>query len=206
MRPFLNGLITGLIIQLAIGPVFFFITNIALQRTFYDGLAGAFAVTLVDYIYIALALFGVGKLLKKKCVKKTFGILSSIVLMIFGLFLIKNFPTENTTVTVTTTSNLWLSFSSVFFLAISNPMAIVWNTSLLTTKAIECNYSKHQLLLFGLAVGLSTFLVFGVAILIFSLLKTTAPMLLIQVLNGTVACLLIGYGGTRLLKILKRKA
>lgn len=206
MKPFLNGLLTGLIIQLAIGPVFFFITNIALQRTLCDGLAGAFAVTLVDYIYIALALFGVGKLLEKKRVQKTFGILSSIVLMIFGALLLKNIPTENAAVTLTATSNIWLSFSSVFLLAISNPMAIVWNTSLLTTKAVEYHYSKHQLLLFGLAVGLSTFLVFGVSILIFSLLKTTAPLLLIQVLNGIVACLLIAYGAIRLIKLLKKKA
>ena len=69
-----NGLATGLILQLAIGPVFFFIINLVLQRTFWDGLAGVFAVTLVDYFYITLAIVGIGKLLERKKLNKIFGI------------------------------------------------------------------------------------------------------------------------------------
>lgn len=49
MRVFVNGLLTGLTLQAAIGPVFFFIVNLALQRSFYDGLVAVAAVTLVDY-------------------------------------------------------------------------------------------------------------------------------------------------------------
>ena len=52
MRIFVNGLLTGLVLQMAIGPVFFFIINIALQKTLYDGFAAVSAVTLVDYFYI----------------------------------------------------------------------------------------------------------------------------------------------------------
>ncbi len=60
-----NGLFTGLFFQLAIGPVFFFIANLTLQRSIYDGFAAVLAVTLVDYFYITLALFGIGKLLEE---------------------------------------------------------------------------------------------------------------------------------------------
>ena len=34
-----NGLLTGLLLQVAIGPVFFFVMNIALQAGPLDGLA-----------------------------------------------------------------------------------------------------------------------------------------------------------------------
>src|SRR3990167_8807943 len=95
MRVFANGLLTGLILQTAIGPVFFFIINLALQRSLYDGLAAVAAVTLVDYFYISLAILGIGKLLEKKKVKKAFGIISSIVLMIFGFVIIKGVTGEN---------------------------------------------------------------------------------------------------------------
>jgi len=40
LKIFGNGLATGLILQLAIGPVFFFIINLSLQRSLIDGLVG----------------------------------------------------------------------------------------------------------------------------------------------------------------------
>lgn len=70
MRVFRNGLLTGLILQLAVGPVFFFIINLTLQKTLLDGIVGVSAVTLVDYFYITLAIVGVGKLLENNRFKK----------------------------------------------------------------------------------------------------------------------------------------
>jgi threonine/homoserine/homoserine lactone efflux protein len=199
MKTFLNGLLTGLILQMAIGPVFFFIINIALQRTLNDGLAAVIAVTLVDYFYITLAIFGVGKLLQKKKIKKIFGIISSIILIIFGIIIIKNIPLESATISLTTDSkNILSSFSSVFFLTISSPMTIVFFTGIFSAKAIEYNYTKHELLIFGLSVGLATFLFMGSSVVLFSLLKTSVPILLIQTLNLIVGCLLIIYGTIRL--------
>lgn len=84
----MNGLLTGLTLQLAIGPVFFFIMGLALQNTIVDGFAGVLAVTIVDYFYISLAIFGIGRLLEKQRIKRAFGIVSSSILMIFGLLMI----------------------------------------------------------------------------------------------------------------------
>ncbi len=36
LRVFMNGLSTGLLLQLAIGPIFFYVLNISLQRTLTD--------------------------------------------------------------------------------------------------------------------------------------------------------------------------
>ena len=117
MKILRNGLATGLILQLAIGPVFFFIINLALQRSIFDGLIGAVAVTIVDYFYITLAIFGVGKLLENKKIKKVFGIISSIVLIGFGIIIIKGITSGVILTTVDTNSaNLFSSFASVFCL------------------------------------------------------------------------------------------
>jgi len=207
MRVFANGLLTGLILQTAIGPVFFFIINLALQRSLYDGLVAVVAVTLVDYFYISLAILGIGKLLEKKKVKKAFGIISSFVLVIFGLVIIKGVMGEN----VATTSNiqsasLLASFSATFFLTISSPMTIVWYTGLFTAKAVEYNYTKRELLVFGLSVGLATLLFMGTSVILFSLVKKTVPISLIQTLNIIVGSLLILYGAVRFTKVLKNSA
>lgn len=125
MKIFRNGLATGIVLQLAIGPVFFFIINLALQKSIFDGLIGTLAVTIVDYFYITLAIFGIGKLLENKKIKKVFGIISSIVLIIFGVFIIKGRTSSGISTAVTTNStSLLSSFASVFFLTISSPMTI----------------------------------------------------------------------------------
>jgi len=204
MKIFRNGLVTGLVLQLAIGPVFFFIINLVLQKSILDGSAGVLAVTIVDYFYITLAIFGVGKLLENKKIKKIFGIVSSIVLMIFGIFIIKGTISSGISTDITTSSTNFLSsFASVFFLTISSPMTIVFFTSIFTAKALEYNYSKKELLIFGFGTGLATFLFMGTSIILFFLIKGSVPILLIQILNLVVGCLLIGYGIIRLIKILR---
>jgi len=205
VKEFKNGLLTGLTLQLAIGPVFFFIINLALQKTIFDGFAGVLGVTLVDYLYITLAIFGIGKVLGKKRVKKVFGIISSSILAIFGILILKG-AIESVGATkelVDTTSNLFASFISVFIITISSPMTIIFFTSLFTAKAIEYNYKRKQLYLFGLGTGLATFIFMGSSVLLFSTIKGEIPILLIQVLNGLVGCLLIIYGTIRLSKAVK---
>jgi threonine/homoserine/homoserine lactone efflux protein len=203
---FKNGLATGLFLQLAIGPVFFYIINLALQRSIYDGLVAVLAVTAVDYLYITLSILGIGKLLEKKKTKNVFGIISSIVLIIFGVIIIKGIVDNGLSATVDIESaSLLSSFISVFILTISSPMTIVFFTSIFTAKAVEYNYTKKELYIFGFSVGSATFLFMGLSVILFSLLKQSVPIALIQVLNLLVGVVLIGYGAVRIIKILKPK-
>lgn len=206
MKIFKNGLLTGLVLQLAIGPVFFFIINLTLQRTILDGLVAALGAMLADYVYILLAIFGIAKFLEIEKVKKVFGVISSIVLTIFGIFIIKNALMINTSVDLYANSvSLLSSFIYTFFLTLSSPLTIFLWTGLFATKAIEYNYSKNELFIFGFSTGLATFLFIGTAVVIFSLIKQAVPIELIQVLNIIVGCLLVGYGVSRLIKVLKVK-
>lgn len=206
MKEIINGLLTGLTLQLAIGPVFFFIVNLALQKTFFDGFAGVLAVTTVDYLYISLAIFGIGKLLERKKFKKAFGIVSSFVLAIFGYIILKGAISSGVSnIVIKESSNFVSSYTSVFLLTISSPMTIVFFTSLFTTKAVEYGYTKKELLLFGLGTGLATFIFMGSSVILFSLIKGAVPILLVKLLNGLVGCLLIGYGIFRLTKAVNEK-
>ena len=84
-------------------------------------------------------------------------------------------------------------------------MTIVWFTSLFTAKAVEYNYKKRGLYLFGFSFGLSTLIFMGASVILFSLLKETVPIILIRILNLIVGFVLIGYGVIRIIKILNRK-
>lgn len=201
---FLKGLFTGLILQLAVGPVFFFIVNLTLQKSFLNGLAGVLAVTTVDYFYIALAILGVGKLLEKKKFKKIFGLFSSLILIVFGTIMINGIVGKDLSHLATVNSSSFVSsFTSVFLLTISSPMTIVFFTGLFSAKAIEYRYTKPELVIFGLSTGLATFLFMGTSVIVFSLVKEVVPLVIIQILNFIVGILLIGYGIIRIKSLLK---
>ena len=204
MKIFAKGLVTGLTLQLAVGPVFFFIINLTLQRTVIDGLIGAAAVAFADYIYIALGILGIGRLLEIKKFKKIFGIMSSVVLAGFGIFIIKG-TMENISLVTSTIgdTNLISSFTSVFLLTISNPLTIVLFTSIFAAKALENDYTRKELFVFGSGTGLATFIFMGLSVILISVFKAAIPIMLIQALNITVGCLLIVYAGYRFWKIFR---
>ena len=203
----LDGFLTGLILQIAIGPVFFFILNISLQRSVMDGLFAVAAVTLVDYLYIALAVVGVGKLLEKTKIKLTLGIISSLVLILFGIIMILsiNHTSRIDNPSSLVDSNYTASFVSAFILTISSPLTIVFWTSLFATKAIERGYAQNQLLWFGAAAGLATLIFLGSSVTLLSFIKSSIPLGLLKVLNTGVGLLLIFYGMIRLGKMVMSK-
>ena len=206
MKIFRNGLLTGLLLQLAIGPVFFFIVNLTLQRTMLDGLVAVLAVTIVDYMYITLAILGVGKLLENKKRKRAFGIISSAVLAIFGWIIIRGAAgADAATVTSAASSDLLSSFIAPFLLGISSPLTIVFFTGLFAAKAVELNYTKRELFFFGLSTGLATVVFMGTTVILISIVGGVIPKMLITFLNISIGLVLIGYGAIRLVKILRDK-
>jgi len=206
LRVFITGLSTGLVLQLAIGPVFFFILNISLQRTLVDGLCSVFAVTVVDYFYIILAIIGVGKLLEKKTIQKKLALISSAVLIIFGIAMLvssRGILAGATTQSTHQISNYWSSFLSALLLTISSPLTIVFWTGLFAAKAIEYNYTKRQLVIFGISAGLATVLFLGCSVVVLSFIKASVPLLLVRLLNVLVGVLLILYGAIRFFTVIK---
>lgn len=201
MKIFKEGLLTGLILQIAIGPVFFYLINLTLQRTIWDGLVGVVAVTIVDYLYIFLAIFGIGKLIEKENIKKVLSFIGPIVLIVFGIIMIKeSFNKMTLSVTEIASKDLISSFTSTFMLTILSPMTIFFWTGIFATKTLEYNYSKNELLLFGLSTGLATLLFMSFSVTTMFLIKEiiTIPLVVVQILNFVVGCLLILYGGIRL--------
>ena len=201
----LDGFVVGLLLQIAIGPVFFYILNTSMEKTLVDGLFAVAAVTLVDYLYIALAILGVGKLLEKQRIKYVLGVVSSLVLVVFGVMMIVSATKAAATKAadadasaVAGAPNYGSSFASAFLLTLSSPLTIVFWTSLFATKVIEKGYSKRELVPFGFAAGLATLTFLGLSVTVLSLAKASIPMVVIQVLNLAVGVLLIVYGLVRL--------
>jgi threonine/homoserine/homoserine lactone efflux protein len=203
MQPLLNGILTGLFLQLAIGPVFFYILGIAMDSSFMTSFFGVLAVTLVDYIYILLSILGIGKLLEKEKIKRIFGIISSLVLLIFGIMLINKALMPSNKIILGNEWTIAKAFISCFLLTISSPLTIVFWSSIFASKAIEKNYSKSELSVFGIGAGLATILFLSIVMYIISMIKKTIPVQAITILNILVGAVIIAYGIIRFIKGIK---
>jgi threonine/homoserine/homoserine lactone efflux protein len=202
----LSGFLTGLVLQIAVGPVFFFILNISLQKTVIDGWFAVLAVTIVDYFYITLAVLGIGKLLQKPKIKRGLAIASSIVLMVFGILMIATIQPDHIDHIPNTgfESNYISSFLATFLLTLSSPLTIVFWTGLFASTAIEKGYTTKQLSIFGVAAGSATFVFLGSSVALFSLVRASIPIMFLTLSNAAVGTLLIFYGVIRLYRIVRQ--
>ena len=201
----LKGFITGLILQVAIGPVFIFTLNIALQHGLMNGLSAVLGVTAVDYLYIISAIIGVGKILEIEKIKRIFSIVSSIVLIIFGAVLLKSgiqFSLSGSFLIKET--SLIKSFMSTFILTISSPLTIVFWAGIFTNKTIEYSLNKRELMVFGLSAGAAALVFLGISVSVLSCFNTRIPGIVFQILNIFVGSILAGYGIIRIIKELKQ--
>lgn len=200
---FLDGLLTGLILQIAIGPVFFYILNLAISRSLADAYAAICAAVLVDYLYITLAILGVGKVLENRRVKTILGVVGAVVLGIFGWVMIQDpFNSGQGFESIIGPSHPLSSFLSTLLLTISSPLTIVFWTGIFASKAIEKDYTRKELVPFGIAAGLATIVFMGSSITGLYFLKCSLPESLIHYLNVGVGGILILYGVIRFGKLI----
>lgn len=204
---FLDGFLTGLILQIAVGPVFFYILNLTLQRSLLDGFLAVLAAVLVDYLYISLAILGVGKLIESEKTKRMLGLLSSAVLAVFGGVMIRSAWGFATPLgEAQSAANFFNSFFSTLLLTISSPLTVIFWTSLFTTRALEKGYSKMELIPFGFAAGLATLTFLGLTVIGIAYLKLAIPSLLIMAANIGVGAVLILYALIRMIKVIKNNS
>ncbi len=195
-RILLDGFLTGLLLQIAVGPVFIFVLNTTVQKTPTDGLLAALAVTTVDYAYIILAALGVGRLVDRPAVKRVMQIAGGLVLAVFGVMALLSAAKaqEVTGLPLDGRSDPLGSFVAAFVLTSSSPLTIVFWTGLFAAKATEKGYGKSELIPFGLGAGASTAVFLGSAVIVFSAFTSSIPPLAVRILNCLVGAVLLAYG------------
>ena len=198
----LDGFLTGLLLQIAIGPVFFYILNLALTGSLSNAYAAIGAAVLVDYLYIILAILGVGKAIEHRRVKTGLGITGAVVLCAFGWVMIQSSNSGMGSGLVMRSTNPLSSFLSTFLLTISSPLTIVFWTGVFASRGVQKDYSRKELIPFGIGAGLASLVFLTASITILNSLKLFVPDDLIVYLNIAVGSILILYGVVRFGKLI----
>lgn len=158
MKRYFEGLRFGLLLQFAVGPMCLMVFNTAQNTGFLVALSLVIAIASVDAFYILLASLGASKLLGNKKIEKIVKILGAIVLIIFGLNIILGVFGINIIPGLNLKPNSSNAFIQGIVLTLSNPITIVFWGSVLTTKIVEENFRKKELIVFSTGLVSSTLL------------------------------------------------
>jgi threonine/homoserine/homoserine lactone efflux protein len=90
IRQFGGGFLFGLMLQLAIGPVFFAVLHKAVREGFWESFKMVIGVALTDAFYITVSFTGVGRLLQVPVLRTVIHHAGAGVLMFFGCLYLKN--------------------------------------------------------------------------------------------------------------------
>jgi threonine/homoserine/homoserine lactone efflux protein len=197
MNILLKGFRFGLLLQIAVGPICFFIFQTASVSGFYTAMTGVLGVSFIDGLYILAALLGIGTLLNKNSRAKTFiRLFGGLVLLVFGIstvagvFGLSFLPGLN----FKGTDNVNNIFLKTLLLTLSNPLTILFWAGVFSTKLSEGDKNRKTMYVFGLGALLSTLVFLSAVAFTGSLLNSYLNTAAVSFLNTLVGLFLILFG------------
>lgn len=191
---FIKGARFGLLLQVAIGPVCLYVLKTAMASGVWPALSAAAAATVVDGIFVTLAILGVGALLNKQRVKILFKNIGAVILAYFGLGIILGslginiIPGIGGISETVKTSN---AFITCFILTASSPLTILFWAGVFATKMTAENYSMADMRVFSIGAVSTTFIFLGLVAVIAGLFHSVMAPEVIFVLNVAVGTVLL---------------
>ena len=194
MKFFFDGLKFGMLLQIAVGPMCLMVFNTSKNVGFQTALSLIAAIALADAFYIALAGMGVSKLLegnKRQTVLKTIGSFTlvffgaNIILNVFHINLIPGLDLKPTNASI---------FIQGLILTLSNPITIIFWTSVLVGKIINDKLKNKDLIVFSFGLISSTLIFLSFVALSGTVLSSFIPDNVSDILNILIGILIIFFG------------
>jgi threonine/homoserine/homoserine lactone efflux protein len=139
MEIVLNGIFSGIVLALLIGPVFFTLIQTSIERGFRSGFFVAVGVSLSDALYISVSYLGIYQLFDKGNFREYLAYFGGAVLLVFGLYylFIKNRKVKTYQAGHTNTSIPFRLIMKGFIINGLSPMVLIFwvgSVGVATTK------------------------------------------------------------------------
>lgn len=196
-----QGFLFGLLLQLAVGPVCLYVLQASISEGMVYSELIVLAVTLVDSLYIVLAVLGVAVLLQGRTTQRVLRIFGAVVLFLFGAIIVLSGLLKTNLVpqlNLSTPAIFNNPFYNGLILTAANPLTIIFWAGVFSSRISEEGLSKREIIYFSVGCILSTLLFLTAVALLASQLKTVLPDAVITALNIIIGLLLI-YFAARLI-------
>jgi threonine/homoserine/homoserine lactone efflux protein len=198
MEIVLNGIISGLVLALLIGPVFFTIIQTSIERGFGSGVLVALGVALSDTLYIILSYQGLSALFHDHQFQIYLGYVGGSILLCFGIYYLfikskrmSGFHLEH----VKERSPLRL-FAKGFIINGLSPMVLIFWIGTVGVATSELGYTTtgKALMFFG-SIVITVFCTDILKAKLADKLGTLLTPRFIRILNIILGLVLTGFGG-----------
>lgn len=198
-----KGLSFGMLLQLAIGPICLLVFNTATTEGVFKAMEVVFAVSIIDLLFISLSLLGISFIFNKKNLMYFFNIFSGLILIIIGLNLVLSVFDISLIHNIQFLRNL---FKDNFFLigiilTLSNPLTIIFWSSVFSKNVADNGYTKTNLIFFAMGCILATFLFLSFISILGIYFNRFLSNNIVSILNIIIGLLIIFFG----FKMLVRK-
>lgn len=198
----LKGVVTGFILSIMIGPVFFVLLETSITKGIKAALALDFGVLLSDLLYILIAYVFYSEVahLGSKDNRQLMNVIGGILFLGYGIlnFLKKSHPKEDKTTlqSITNSKDILVLMVKGFLLNLANPMVIFYWFSIMTlaNSYVETSSSDYPIFYF-LSVIILTF--FSIDMLKIMGAKYLRPLVTNRLLNGLnilIGIVFTGFG------------
>jgi threonine/homoserine/homoserine lactone efflux protein len=194
----IKGIISGIVLALLIGPVFFTILQTSIERGFWSGVLVAIGVALSDTMYIILSYLGLSQLFTSQSAQMYLGYIGGAILLCFGVYylLIKSKRMMNFTLEHIETRSPYRLMAKGFIINGLSPMVLIFWIGTVGIATSELGYTStvKAFMFFG-AIVITVFITDILKAKLADKLRTLLTPRLIHLLNIVLGCVLTFFGG-----------
>lgn len=198
MEIVLKGIVSGLVLALLVGPVFFTILQTSIERGFWSGAWVAAGVSLCDAAYIFLAYLGLSQALNNTKAQMYMAYGGGLILFAFGayyLFVKSRRVLDFKSVNIKARSPLRLAAKGFIINGLS-PMVLIFWIGTVGVATGEFGYTTHyQILLFFGAIVATVFATDMLKAKLADKLREVLTPRLVRIMNIVLGVVLVIFGG-----------
>lgn len=144
MEIVLNGVKFGVVLAFLIGPVFFTIIQVSVEKGFWRGVMVALGISLSDTIYVTICYFGLIQLINDAQFRMGMAYVGGSILILFGLYhlLVKSRKKNNEEYKQDEKKPFYRYFFKGFIINGLSPSVLIFWVGTISLASIDFGYSK----------------------------------------------------------------
>ena len=144
MEIVLNGVKFGVVLAFLIGPVFFTIIQVSVEKGFWRGVMVALGISLSDMIYVTICYFGLIQLINDAQFRMGMAYVGGSILILFGLYhlLVKSRKKNNEEYKQDEKKPFYRYFFKGFIINGLSPSVLIFWVGTISLASIDFGYSK----------------------------------------------------------------
>lgn len=197
MEIIIKGIISGIVLALLVGPVFFTILQTSIERGFWSGVLVAMGVALSDTMYIILSYLGLSHIFDSQSAQMYLGYIGGSILLGFGIYylLIKSRRMMNYNLEHIEARSPFRLMAKGFIINGLSPMVLIFWIGTVGIATSELGYtSTAKAFMFFGAIVLTVFITDICKAKLADKLRAILTQRLIHLLNIVLGCVLTIFG------------